>query len=118
MMALLHTLRRGAYVVIICLLHYNSYSQLTAAFTSNTVSGCTPLLVHFTDQSTGSPTQWRWELGNGTISFLQNPSTTYFNPGTYNVKLVVRNAGGTDSIIKTQYITVYPNPVVNFTASD
>lgn len=117
-MALQYTLRRVLYIVIICLLHHTSYSQLTASFTSNTVSGCTPVLVHFTDQSTGNPTQWRWELGNGTISFLQNPSTTYFNPGTYNVKLVIRNADGADSIIKQQYITVYPNPVVNFTASD
>ena len=34
------------------------------------------------------------------------------------MKLVVRNAGGADSIIQNQFITVYPNPVVDFTASD
>ena len=110
-MTSIYTFRRVAFAVIVILLHYNSHSQLSTDFTSNITSGCTPLVVQFTDQSTGGPTQWRWELGNGTISFLQNPSTTYFIPGTYNVKLVIRNASGADSIIKNQYITVYPNPV-------
>lgn len=94
------------------------FAQPSAGFTSSIVSGCSPIIVHFTDQSTGTPTSWRWDLGNGVISFLQNPSTTYFNPGTYNVKLVVSNTAGSDSIIKHQYITVYPNPVSNFNASD
>ncbi len=95
-----------------------SYGQLSAGFSANQVSGCAPIVVQFNDASTGNPTQWRWELGNGVVSFLQNPSTTYFNPGTYSVKLVVKNASGTDSIRKTSYITVHPNPVVAFTASD
>lgn len=92
--------------------------QLAPAFTASTLSGCSPLIVSFTDQTTGNPTQWRWDLGNATTSINQNPSTTYFNPGTYTVKLVVLNASGnTDSIIKTQYITVYAKPVVNFTGT-
>jgi len=90
---------------------------LHAEFNATPTSGCAPLLVSFTDQSTGNPTQWRWDLGNGTISFLQNPSVTYFIPGQYNIKLVVRNASGVDSIIKSQYITIYAQPVVNFSAS-
>lgn len=92
--------------------------QLTANFTSNPSSGCSPLIVGFTDQSAGVPVQWRWDLGNGAVSNLQNPSTTYFSPGTYTVKLVIYNAGGNaDSITKIQYITVYANPVVNFSAN-
>ncbi|HSN61000.1 MAG TPA: PKD domain-containing protein, partial [Ferruginibacter sp.] len=75
------------------------------------------LVVSFHDQSTGSPTQWRWDLGNSTISFLENPVVTYFNPGFYTVKLVVQNASGIDSIIKTQYITIHALPSVNFSAS-
>src|SRR4030095_9834246 len=94
------------------------YAQLHANFTASPTSGCSPIVVNFTDQSTGNPTQWRWDLGNGVISFLQNPSATYLTPGTYNVKLVVSNASGSDSIAKNQYITVYTNPTVNFTASD
>jgi len=92
-------------------------AQLSAQFSATPISGCTPLVVSFQDQSVGSPTQWRWDLGNSTISFLQNPVATYFNPGVYSIKLVVQNASGIDSIIKTQYITVYALPSVNFSAS-
>ncbi len=88
-----------------------------ANFTAVPTSGCAPLVVNFIDQSTGSPTSWKWTLGNATTSFLQNPSVTYFNPGTYTVKLVVQNAAGKDSITKFQYITVYGKPTVDFTAS-
>lgn len=95
-----------------------SKAQLSPAFTANTLSGCSPLIVSFTDQTTGNPNQWKWYLGNATTSTNQHPSTTYFNPGTYTVKLVVRNAAGNaDSLTKTDYITVYAKPVVSFTAS-
>ncbi len=94
-----------------------SKGQLRANFTATPVSGCAPLVVNFTDASTGNPTSWAWNLGNGTTSVLQNPATTYFDPGTYTVILTVKNALGTDEITKVQYITVYSSPVVNFTAS-
>ena len=95
-----------------------SGAQLTANFTGAPITGCSPLVVNFTDQSLGSPNQWKWNLGNGTISFLQNPSATYFNPGSYTVKLVIHNAANNaDSITRTQYVTVYASPTVNFTGS-
>ena len=55
-------------------------AQLNANFSATPISGCAPLLVNFTDLSTGNPTNWQWDLGNGTISFLKNPAVTYF-PG-------------------------------------
>ncbi|HEX5024640.1 MAG TPA: PKD domain-containing protein, partial [Agriterribacter sp.] len=111
--------RRGMTILFIVLLSQaRAFSQLTADFTATPTSGCSPIVVQFADQSTGSPQQWKWDLGNGVISFLQNPSTTYFNAGTYNVKLIVQNSAGSDSIVKSQFITVYPNPVVDFSASD
>ncbi|MBC7905023.1 MAG: PKD domain-containing protein, partial [Gemmatimonadaceae bacterium] len=93
------------------------FSQLKADFSSDTTRGCAPLLVHFTDQSAGSPISWRWELGNGVTATTKNPATTYFNPGTYPVKLVVKTASQTDSIVKTNYITVYATPAANFSTS-
>src|SRR6266571_2862225 len=86
--------------------HVSAFSQLVAKFSASPLSGCSPLIVNFTDQSTGNPTQWRWDLGNGVISTLKNPSATYFNAGTYSIKLVVKNASGADSIVKNQFITV------------
>jgi gliding motility-associated-like protein len=111
-------------IIIICLAiaglcgSFHAQAQLKAGFSANTVSGCSPLVVQFKDASTGSPTSWKWDLGNGTTSLFQHPSTVYFNPGTYTVKLVIKNAAGADSIEKQQYITVNDNPVAVFTASD
>lgn len=93
-------------------------AQPVAHFSALPVSGCAPLIVSFHDESTGNPTHWKWNLGNATISYLQHPVATYFNPGTYNVKLVVQNATGSDSLIINQYITVYASPGVFFSASD
>ena len=105
-------------IVLLALFSFSAKAQLSANFTAVPLTGCAPLVVSFTDQSTGSPTQWKWDLGNGTISFLQNPSVTYFNPGQYNIKLVVQDANGDSSvIIKTQYITVYAAPTVAFTGT-
>jgi gliding motility-associated-like protein len=109
---------RLLFFVFLLFTQFKLSAQLSANFMADPVSGCSPVIVHFTDQSTGNPTQWRWDLGNGVTSFLQNPSTSYFNAGTYTVKLVIRNAAGADSIIKNQFITVYGSPVVNFQASD
>lgn len=89
-------------------------AQPVSNFTSNTVAGCSPIIVQFTDQSTGTPTSWYWDLGNGTTTTVQNPSTTYLNPGTYTVSLTVTNSGGSDTTTRTNYITVYPSPTVSF----
>jgi len=90
----------------------------SAAFNASVTSGCAPLLVSFTDLSTGNPESWNWDLGNGTFSTLQNPSVTYITPGTYTITLTATNAAGTNSIVQTNYIKVYDKPDVNFSASD
>lgn len=93
-----------------------SFAQ-TANFTANITSGCSPLVVSFQDQSTGSPIKWSWDMGNGATSTLQNPSTTYISTGTYSVKLTVTYANGTTSAqTKTAFITVYNEPTVDFTS--
>jgi PKD repeat protein len=91
-----------------------------ANFTGTPVSGAPPLAVSFTDTSTGSPTGWIWtfgDIGAGNTSTLQNPSHTYTTAGTYSVTLTVSNAGGSNTLIKTNYITVVTPPVANFTGT-
>jgi gliding motility-associated-like protein len=87
-----------------------------ANFTANRTAGCAPLVVTFQDQSSGDPKFWNWDLGNGQLSNLQNPTAVYSTPGTYSVTLVVRNANGTHGVTKTDYITVYPSPGAAFVA--
>ncbi|HEU4901872.1 MAG TPA: PKD domain-containing protein, partial [Flavisolibacter sp.] len=90
----------------------------TPTFTATPVAGCSPLVVKFTDNSTGNPTAWFWDFGNNATSTLKDPSTTYFLPGTYTVTLKVTNANGSNSQTLTNYITVYDKPEASFTASD
>lgn len=106
--------RRSFAILFFLCLQAIAWGQPKANYTASPVSGCSPLVVYFSDSSTGNPTSWKWDLGNGVSSFLRNPSATYFNPGTYSVKLVVSNAAGSDSIVKTRLITVYSNPVATF----
>lgn len=93
-------------------------AQLTAIFSAGTTSGCSPIVVNFSDQSTGNPTEWRWDLGNGTLSTLQNPSATYFNAGFYTVKLWIKSGNRIDSVTRTNYIHVFNSPAVDFSAAN
>ncbi|WP_066408170.1 PKD domain-containing protein [Flavisolibacter tropicus] len=109
--------RKLLWLLFFCLQFSISHAQLSANFSATPLSGCAPLVVKFTDESTGNPTAWKWDLGNGTVSFFQNPSATYFNPGTYTITLEVKNASGSHTITKTQYITVYASPSVDLISS-
>jgi len=62
--------------------------------------------VQFTDQSSGNPTSWDWEFGDGSSSTSQNPSHTYTTAGNYTVSLTATNEYGSDEKIINDYITV------------
>jgi len=86
---------------------------LSADFSATTTSGNVPLTVNFTDASTGSPTSWAWTFEGGSpgVSTDQNPTGIVYNTaGTYDVTLVATNADGSDTEIKTDYITVTEAP--------
>ncbi|AKB81749.1 cell surface protein [Methanosarcina barkeri 3] len=98
--------------------NYIITNSLVADFTATPLSGGAPLTVTFTDQSTGTPTSWAWDFGDGATSKENNPTHIYSTPGTYTVNLTVTNIGGTNSTVKTGYITVSTiTPVANFTAT-
>lgn len=78
----------------------------TASFTASPTSGDAPLTVAFTDTSTGAPTQWAWNFGDGQSSTAQNPTHLFSDAGSYNVTLTASNAGG--STTATKQITVNP----------
>ncbi|MBS1622931.1 MAG: PKD domain-containing protein, partial [Bacteroidetes bacterium] len=103
-------------VTLTCLLFISAISMATgtASFSCDVTHGCSPLLVHMTDHSTGATT-WRWNLGNGNTSTQQNPSATYSAPGIYHVTLVTTIGARTDSA--TQIIVVNGIPSIDFAAS-
>ena len=104
-------------VIFLLLTSSKLFGQAPVAdFTISDSAGCAPFVVTFKDASTGTPTFWNWDFGNGQLSRAQNPVATYTTPGTYTVQLVVRNADGTNGITKTDIITVVPSAVASFTA--
>lgn len=89
-----------------------------ANFSGTPTSGSPPLTVAFTDTSTGTPTSWLWDFGDGSTSTLQNPTHVYRIAGSYAVTLTVTNAGGSNSKSVSGYITVTGvAPVADFTAT-
>lgn len=93
------------------------HAQPVANFTANKTAGCSPLIVSFTNTTTGNPDTYLWSFGNLNMSTDTNPSATYVLPGTYTVTLTATNASGSNVKTKVAYITVYPNPVANFLAT-
>jgi PKD repeat protein len=79
---------------------------LFANFTANSTSGRAPLIVQFTDTSTGTPIIWNWSFGDGQTSTTQNPVHTFTQGGAYTIALNVTNATGSNSSIRTDYVIV------------
>jgi PKD repeat protein len=88
-----------------------------ASFSGTPINGLAPLSVTFTDASTGSITNWIWNLGDGT--FVTNRSNTSVNhnyaAGTYTVSLTVNGSGGSSLATSNNYIVVTnATPVAGF----
>ena len=79
-----------------------------AAFTGTPLTGAAPLIVQFTDHSADSPTSWAWDFNHDGIidSTQQDPRFTFGSPGTYTVTLIATNAAGSDTLSRTDYVTV------------
>ncbi len=74
------------------------------------------LSVTFTDKTTGNPTSWFWDFGDGsTGSILQNPVHLYNADGTYIVTLSVSN-GLCTSTLQDTFIVSKSTAVINTNA--
>ena len=90
-------------------------SGLAANFSASPESGVVPCTVQFTDLSSGNPISWFWDFGDDSTSTEQHPTHTYTDTGYFDVKLVVSNPQGTDSLTKEDYIHVLPSiPVLSW----
>lgn len=85
---------------------FTSTAPLNAAFSLDKTSGTIPLVVNLMDRSTGNPTSWQWNFGDGNSSTDQNPSHTYTVAGSYSITLSVSDGSDTDSVVKTNTIFV------------
>ncbi|MEQ1894270.1 MAG: PKD domain-containing protein, partial [Planctomycetota bacterium] len=89
-----------------------------AEFIGAPTGGVAPLLVNFTNQSSGSITTHAWTFGDGGTSSAASPSHTYTAAGTYTVALTETGPGGANTRTRTAYIVVSePPPVAGFSGT-
>ena len=79
------------------------------SFSTNVTTGTPPLAVAFNDTSTGAPTAWSWDFGDGKTSTERNPVHVYaapaVYPGIYTVTLTATNDVGTNNTTVENSIT-------------
>ncbi len=106
----------GAYTVTLTVFRNNTSASTTRTITVANSTGGTQLPiaafdiatstpapgtpVAFTDRSTGAPTSWQWQFGDGGTSSSQNPTHVYAAPGPYTVTLIASNSKGSSSLSK------------------
>lgn len=76
-----------------------------ASIAADPDSGPAPLIVRFTDASSGTISDRVWEFEPGYKSEQPAANHTFRNPGTYTVKLTVSGAGGIDTSMMTIRVT-------------
>jgi PKD repeat protein len=81
-------------------------------FAAGPTNGSWPLVVNFTNLSSGA-TNYAWNFGDGHLSSSVNPTNTYVNPGLYTVSLTAIGSADTNTLTRTNYITVTNPPPAN-----
>lgn len=87
----------------------------TAIFEVSTDSGCAELPVQFTNKSTFG-NSYKWQFGDGSVSFDKDPMHIYRSPGVYSVMLTAYGLSGIDDTVMLNLIHVFPRPVADFKA--
>ena len=93
------------------------YPQITSAFASEPLQGCSPLAVNFTNQSEGAA-NYLWNFGDGIISQAENPTHVFINESNedilYSVSLLSYSLYNCIDSSKIN-VNVSPAPVALFT---
>lgn len=114
---------KGSLFYLFVLLTTNVVSQ--DGFTVDIDAGCAPLIVQFTYTEGANPTNLSWDFGNGNTlsgdpsvdSGLLSPTISYLLSNSYTVTLEVTNDNGTTTFTSTNFITVFQDPIADFSAT-
>jgi gliding motility-associated-like protein len=80
---------------------------------ANSLSGCSPLGISFTNNTDSPDYHYTWSFGDGSLAFLANPTHEFGGSGSFPVKVIVtNNSGCMDSAISS--VNVFPSPVSKF----
>lgn len=101
-------------------MYINVYSHVSAGFSVDTSSGCSPFAPLFQNNSLGGISSYEWNFGDGSpLSSLFQPSHSYVNTTLAsqlrNIRLVVKNMHGC-SDTAFRLVTVYPQVKASFSA--
>lgn len=99
-----NTLTRTNYIIV------TNYPPPVADFSAAPTNGAVPLLVHFTNLTTGNVTSYLWNFGDDSSSAVSDPTHGYGSTGLFTVALSAFGPGGTNTKTKSNYITVTNEP--------
>ncbi|MDN5349627.1 MAG: hypothetical protein PWQ54_1023 [Bacteroidales bacterium] len=81
------------------------------AIEANQTSGCTGMVVHFTDLSENCPSNWQWAFEPASVTFVegtnensQNPVVQFNEDADYTVTLIAGNATGSNELVLENFI--------------
>lgn len=93
------------------------FPEVAADFVLNNSTGCSPLIVDFTNISVGG-NSFFWDFGDGDFSTNKNARHTFLNeqetPVIYMVKLAATSSLGCIDYSEEKQIIVNPRPKANF----
>ena len=91
----------------------NCQAPPLANFTAGSLTPCISDTVTLTDQTLNAVLTWQWTITPSTVQFVggtgatsQNPRVVFGALGTYNIRLVVTNTLGSDTLLRSAYINV------------
>jgi PKD repeat protein len=109
---------------------YSEPEILVADFEAEPTAGVRPLLVEFSNTSTGDYSLSKWDFGDGSTSSLDDPLHIYSAAGSYTVTLTISSTvdgvdsvtlsvaepAAEDTLTRANYIRVYEPILANFEA--
>ncbi|MGE0638552.1 MAG: T9SS type A sorting domain-containing protein [Bacteroidia bacterium] len=91
-----------------------------SGFASNNQQVCEGMIVTYTNQTVSglqATYAWVFQGGSPATSTATNPTVTYTNQGTYDVRLIATNQFGSDTTLLVDYITVIDAPEITTTST-
>ena len=106
----------------ILVLDITFYPQPVVDFSADKTEGCAPQKITFTNLTVPDSVEFSYEWSvydlDGSLvasSTVKSPDFEFTESGTYHVQLVVISDNGcSDSLMKWNYIHIYPQPVAEF----
>lgn len=98
----------------------NVYNRPNVVFSTSPITGCTPLNVTFTDQSSagdGSISSINWDFGDGNGATGTTASHSYDRGGSIMATSIVTNSYGCTNS-GSQVLQINPTPQVSFTSNN